>query len=269
MVEIFDNIRKIYNFSQPCIELSNYIEFFSESCFEETQKQVGNNCFTVKMFPSWTPTIYINLGTPYNLVTGNTASGISSNDDVLILRNNIVERQNLPHDHIFTIKFYPGALQVLLGIDQKCFIDKITPAGNVIPPALLHKVKQAQGFGERVQMLQTFFLSKLQYAKHKSHYLQLVQDAIGLYTDGSMQQNNAQLAQRMFTTSKTINRYFNNVVGTTPKNYFTIVRARHALTGYVAGKPQFDPSGYGYYDMSHFYKDVVKFTGYKLHELAG
>lgn len=268
MVEIFDNIRAIYNFNQPCIELSNYIEFFSESSFEETQKQVGSNCFTVKMFPSFTPTIYINLGTPYNLITGNAVNAISANDDVLILRNNIVERQNLPHDHIFTIKFYPGALEALLGIDQKLFIDKVIPACNVIPKALLHMVKQAPGFADRVGALQSFFLSKLHKAKQKSHYLQLVEDVVMLYTGGGMQYNNAQLAQKMFTTSKTINRYFNNVVGTTPKNYFTILRARHALTGYVAGIQRFDASIYGYYDMSHFYKDVVKFTGRKLHELV-
>ena len=144
------------------------------------------------------------------------------------------------------------------------------PAGNVIPPALLQKVKQAPSFEARVDVLQLFLLAKLQYTTHKNHYLQLVQDAIVVYTGGNMQYNNAQLAQKMFTTSKTINRYFNNVVGTTPKNYFTILRTRNALTAYVAGKPQhFDPSIYGYYDMSHFYKDVVKFTGYRLHELAG
>lgn len=269
MVEIFDNIRAIYNFSQPCIELYNYIEFFSESSFEETKKRVGNKCFTVKMFPSFTPTIYINLGAPYNLVTGNAISRIGSNDDVLILRNNIVERQNMPGDHIFTIKFYPGVLEALLGVYQKSFINKVVYAGNVIPPALLHKVKQAQSFGDRVQQLQSFFLSKLRNTQNKTHYLQLVQQSVAIYTQGNMQYNNAQLAQKMFTTSKTINRYFNNVVGATPKHYFTIIRARHALTGYVEQKQQFDPSAYGYYDMSHFYKDVVKFTGHKLHEFAG
>jgi len=269
MVEIFDNIRGIYNFSQPCIELSNYIEFFSESSREQTQKQLGDKCFTVKMFPSWTPTIYINLGAPYKLLTGNKANAISSSDDVLILRNNIVERQNLPNDHIFTIKFYPGGLEALLGVDQKCFIDKVVPAGDVVSPALLYTLKQAQSFEVRVEVLQAFFLSKLKQAKNKSHYMQLVEDVIAAYTQNNMQYNNTQLAQKMFTTSKTINRYFNNVVGTTPKNYFTILRTRHALTGYVRAKQQFDPSTYGYYDMSHFYKDVIKFTGHKLHELAG
>jgi len=84
-----------------------------------------------------------------------------------------------------------------------------------------------------------------------------------------MQYNNSQLAAKMFTTSKTINRYFNNIVGTTPKNYFSTLRARTSLTAYIANRKVFDPAEHGYYDMSHFYKDVIKFTGQKLVEYKG
>ena len=57
MVEIFDNIRKIYTFSEACPELADHIEFFSESSFEATKKYIDGEHFSVKMFPSWTPTI--------------------------------------------------------------------------------------------------------------------------------------------------------------------------------------------------------------------
>jgi len=266
MREIFDNIKKIYTFSEPCGELQDFIEFFSESSAEETQRHIGCECFTVKMFPSWTPTIYINLGTPYGLALGHAQKNISSADDILILRNNIVERVNLPADHIFTIKFYPGGLEAITGINQKYFIDKVAAATVVLPAELLHELKLAQNFEDRVQLLQQFFLSKLYRAKVKSHYIQFVQDAVGAFNTGGMQYNNSQLAEKMFTTSKTIYRYFNNVVGTSPKNYLCILRTRAALTAYVTGKNNFDPDLHGYYDMSHFYKDVIKFTGQKLAE---
>jgi len=67
MVEIFDNIRKIYRFTAPREELSDKIEFFSESCAESTQLHTRGDPFTVKMFSSWTPTIWINLGPSYEL----------------------------------------------------------------------------------------------------------------------------------------------------------------------------------------------------------
>jgi methylphosphotriester-DNA--protein-cysteine methyltransferase len=81
-----------------------------------------------------------------------------------------------------------------------------------------------------------------------------------------MKYNVNEMAAKLFTTSKTINRYFNRVIGTTPKNYFSIIRARTALTAYVSDRKTFIPSDYGYYDTSHFYKDVVQFTGRKLIE---
>ncbi|MBS1503041.1 MAG: helix-turn-helix domain-containing protein [Bacteroidetes bacterium] len=76
------------------------------------------------------------------------------------------------------------------------------------------------------------------------------------------------MAERMFVSSKTINRYFNRVVGISPKSYFSILRARTALTSYVIHKKDFNPYEFGYYDMSHFYKEVVGFTGKKLIEHA-
>src|SRR5437868_4464907 len=118
MVEIFDDIRKIYHFSPPCEELAGYIEFFSESSTEATRVDIGNTKFSVKMFPSWTPTIWINLGSPYYLTTGNHRHLIAAKKDILILRDTVVERHNLPTDHIFSIKFFPGGLEAILALDQ-------------------------------------------------------------------------------------------------------------------------------------------------------
>lgn len=264
MVEIFDDIRKIYNFSAPCPELSNYIEFFSESSFEETYKCVADNCFTVKMFPSWTPTFYINLGSPYYLSIGKVLHLVSADDDVLILRDSIVERHNLPTDHIFTVKFFPGGLEAVFGINQTKFISRIVDLKTILPSQLLYNVKTAATFEKKVELLQRFFLESCKTKVNHDYYLKFVQSTIETYKSGKMQFNNSEVAEKMFATSKTINRYFLNVIGTAPKNYFSIMRARNALTAYVENKKYFDPSDYGYYDMSHFYKEVVKFTGQKL-----
>ena len=266
MLEIFDDIRKIYTFSPPCEELSEHIEFFSESSFEATSRHVGKECFTVKMFPSWTPTFYINLGEPYYLTLNGNRYFIKAGDDVLILRDSIVERHNLPADHIFTIKFFPGGLEAVFGINQTSLINKAVNANRIIPSALIHQMKELSSFEERMNLVQNFFLSNYNRRKKRGHYIKFVQDSIEMYGAANMQFNNNQLAEKMFTTSKTINRYFNNIVGTTPKNYFSILRARAALTAYVNNKKLFDPSAYGYYDTSHFYKDVIKFTGQKLVE---
>jgi len=267
MVEIFENIRKIYTFREPCAELADHVEFFSESSFEATKRHIAGESFSVKMFASWTPTFYINLGAPYEIVVGNKQYFINTDEDILILRNSIVERYNTPTDNIFTVKFFPGGLEAILDIKQHLLVDKVVNLNKILPPKLLQQIKLADSFDERIGLIQNFFSTT--FHKKQDHYLKFVKDAVEIYSATGMQFNNSTLAEKMFTTSKTINRYFNQVIGISPKNYFSLMRTRSALTGYVNGKESFVPFDYGYYDMSHFYKDVVKFTGQKLVEHVG
>ena len=111
MTEIFDDIRKLYTFKTPCNELRNYIEFFSETSIDATNQHIHTEKFTVKLFPSYTPTIWINLGSPYYLKNGNQQFFIDVNTDILLLRDDIVERTNFRTDNIFTVKFHPGDLK--------------------------------------------------------------------------------------------------------------------------------------------------------------
>ncbi|HEY8930409.1 MAG TPA: helix-turn-helix domain-containing protein [Mucilaginibacter sp.] len=262
MVEIFQNIRKIYTFREPCPELADHVEFFSESSVDATRKHIGNENFSVKMFPSWTPTFYINLGAPYHISVGGKPYFVPADEDILILRNSIVERYNHPADNIFTVKFYPGGLEAVLNIKQPMLADKLIRLSEILPTALLKKVKQPISFTGRVELVEQFLLKS--YRSKEDHYLKLIKDTIDTFADGGLLLKNDQLAEKMFTTSKTLNRYFNQVIGISPKNYLSLVRTRTALTAYVNQKEIFTPYDFGYYDMSHFYKDVVKFTGQKL-----
>jgi hypothetical protein len=277
MVEIFDNIKKIYRFSAPCAELAEFIEFFSESSVEETARYTANDPFTVKMFPSWTPTFWINLGAPYQLVMGKDCYTIRPEDDICLLRDSIVERRNLPSDYLFSVKFFPGGLEAIFGISQAKFINKVIPLKAILPGSLIQNIKNPGSFDRRTQLLQNFFLTRYTRQRRRDHYLHLLRDSIDLYESGNMRYNTTEIAEKMFVTSKTINRYFNNIVGISPKKYFSILRARTALTAYVAtgdlplpgdkasfqpgDKSPFQPGDYGYYDMSHFYRETARFTG--------
>jgi len=269
MTEIFDNIRKLYRFYTPANELADYVEFFSESSAEDTYRHVADNRFTIRMFPSWTPTCYINLGAPYQMDVGDNRYLIRKDTDVLLLRNSIVERINLPSDHIFTIKFYPGGLEAILGVSQVQFVDQVVRLETVLPADLIQRMKRLQAFDERIELLESFLLSQYAGWKKMDHYRTIVTDTIGTFAANGLVLSPSQLADRTFVTSKTINRYFHRVIGTSPKQYLSQVRARTALSRYVSDMNQFSPYEYGYYDMSHFYKDVVKFTGQTLKQNVG
>lgn len=54
------------------------------------------------------------------------------------------------------------------------------------------------------------------------------------------------------------------MVGTAPSRYFVVLRARTALTAFVADPLAFAPDDYGYYDRSHFAKAIRQFMGQSL-----
>lgn len=264
MVEIFDNIRKLYQFKPPCEELADCIEFFSETSLDATRQYITTEEFTVKLFPSYTPTIWINLGSPYYLKTPGKFQLIDEQTDVLLLRNGIVERKNLPTDNIFTVKFIPGGFEMIFGISQSQIGNSIVNANTIIHTSVIQRLKKAGTFDKRLLILQNWFLKRTGKKNSRKHHFQYINDAVNAFASSGMRLNNAQLARELCLTDKTLYRYFKNVVGTHPKNYLAIVRARAALTAYVTGKEKFSPCDFGYYDQSHFYKDVIKFTGQKL-----
>ena len=264
MVEIFDDIRKLYRFRDPCQELAGYIEFFSETSLDATRHFIKTKEFTVKLFPSYTPTIWINLWSPYHLMNGGECHLIRENTDILVLRNEIVERRNLPTDNIFTVKFYPGGFEAVFGIEQTRIGSDVINLSNIIPAGIIQKLKNRCCFEDRMIFLQDYFLGLLDIEFAENHMYNKFQNAITMYSLANMASSNSQLATEMAMTDKTLYRYFKCLVGAAPKWYFGIVRARAALTAYVADKESFCPYDHGYYDMSHFYKDIVRFTGQKL-----
>ncbi|WEK18269.1 MAG: helix-turn-helix domain-containing protein [Candidatus Pedobacter colombiensis] len=267
MIEIFQNIREIYDFTEPCGELLPYVEFFSESSTEKCGLYFNRGHASVTMFQSWTPTFYINLTGGYMIDVGGKLHVIDNEQDILILRNGTVTRQNRPGDRIFTVKFYPGGLEAVLGLNQVSMSDRVISLDRIVSVALLAKLKGASSFCDRVTVIETFLLTAIRGKKKADYYSRMVNEAIGEYTATGLQLNTSEIAERLFLTSKSMTRYFNRVVGVAPKSYFSVLRARTALTAMISGPNGFKPWAYGYYDPAHFYKDVFKFTGRKISEI--
>ena len=261
MIEIFDNIRGLYDFSPPCEELRPFLEFFSESSADKTARLTGCKTFTVEMYPSWTPTFWINLGKPYRLTIADDQRLIACDTDVLVVRDSRTIRYNNASDHIFTVKFHPGALEATLGINQTALASGVTPLHNILPRRILQLLRTAGSFEKRVAVIQQFLLANLNHRPKKDHYTHLIRESIGTYEEAAMLPNTRQLAEKTFVQSKTINRYFHRIIGIPPKKYFSTLRARTALTSYLANRADFSPESFGYYDRSHFYRSVRQFTG--------
>jgi AraC-like DNA-binding protein len=234
MVEIFQNIRQAHDFSQPCAALAPYVEFYAQSARTQLPPPGALAYQSSTMFASWTPTCYINLGPAYLIDLAHTRYTVRAGEDVLLLRNTTVARHKRATDNLFTLKFYPGGLEAVLGISQVQFVSRLVPLTHVLPEPLLKHLKQPISFSERVSVLEAFLLRTFCQPAHPDHYIRLVHDAIGEYQASGLVLSSSAVAERVFLTSKTINRYFHRVVGTSPSQYFAILRARMALTAFVA-----------------------------------
>jgi len=261
--EIFEPIKSLYYFDLPCEELVPYIEFFGESAPHRYHFWTGGNNFRIEMYPSWTPTMYVNIGPSYQMTVRTKIITVGAGEDVLLLRDGYVCRHNQPDDYIFTVKFFPGGLEAVLGLSQLPLIGNVVGLSEILPAGLLMQVKSASDFEERKMIFERFFL-EAKSRRNSDHYLDFVTDTIGSYVDGSLQFNVDQVTERRFVSSKTLNRYFHRVVGLTPKKYFSLVRARTALTAFLANRRQFNPETFGYHDRSHFYRDIMSFTGQRI-----
>jgi AraC-like DNA-binding protein len=264
MTELFNNIRGLYRFKAPCEGLKDHIEFFSESCFESTKQIVSDRSFSIKMFPSWTPTFWINLGPSYDLILDGSIHRIKANSAIAVTRAVTAERINHPADHLFTVKFYPGGLKHLLNIDQKNMNTGWVELNELLPYPLIREIRLAPDFEQRTFLMELYLLQKITANKPGDHYTSLVTKTIAFYNGNDMQFNVSELASRTFTSSKTLRRYFERVIGVNPKQYFESVRLRTALSSFLCDRKSFDPAEYGYYDKSHFYKSVTRFTGERI-----
>ncbi len=261
MIEIFDDIRSLYQFKAPCPELKDHIEFFSETSAEATARFIDAEEFTVRLFPSYTPTIWINLGSPYRIKNGKENKHIPRKTDILVLRDTTLERHNLITDHIFTVKFHPLGFESIFGFSQAKIGSDMVNVSEIIDPAILKKLKNMAGLEERIVFLENWFIEKLHKNLRNQHDLRGIRLALDNHFQSGLEMKNYEIADQLCVSEKTFYRHFKNSMGTNPKTYFSIARARTALTAYKKDKSAFSPYDFGYYDFGHFSKDVVKFTG--------
>lgn len=264
MTEIFDDIRKLYVFRTPCPELAEHIEFFSETSLEASNLYIREDTFNVKLFPSFTPTIWLNMGASYQLLNDGKSINVEKSSDILVLRSTTLERKNLAADNIFTIKFLPMGFEAIFGISQAEIANDIVNADEILGADVIKKVKGLETLKEKSVFLEKILLEKQKRNSKNTLYLESIKKSIQLFSQSGMESKLSDLASQLNVSEKTFYRYFQKAIGTNPKDFFLITRCRQALSHYKKNKNTFSPYDFGYYDFAHFSKEVKRFTGSSL-----
>jgi AraC-like DNA-binding protein len=260
-IEFFhsDHFENHYHRIPPPATLSQFIDFFWETRFEDLWKQYPKG-FSDAQFPNIGYTYIINLGTPFVMQVGEKKFNMKT--DCFLPRYNAIECFHKPGNHMFGIKFRISPVIFIKKINFAEYKDYLFPLSYLLEETIIDQVKQAQVFENRVDILSGYFLSLLN--KHEG----LLQPAtiVSNILNHCFQKNDftipvEDLAKQYHVSGRTLQRYFEICTGISSKQALQVMRIRKATAHLTHSPADFHISQYGYYDHSHFYKHLRQFIG--------
>jgi len=116
---------------------------------------------------------------------------------------------------------------------------------------------------ERIQIIEKFLIRR--FFPVRNYDYMLIHQAIKLINTNYGQINSNILSDKLFVTTKTLERKFSAILGKSPKQYSKLVRYQSAVVD-ILRNPNINLTELairnGYYDQSHFIKDFKTFLGY-------
>lgn len=162
-----------------------------------------------------------------------------------------IDIQTETHTEIFAVRFKPLAIELLENINLKSLLNSSIYLGT-----------------DFIGIDNLAFNSFKDFCKHIENYLQsriekskTVNDLkIRLFNEIFKKEifNVQELSERVFWTSRQINRYFNLTFGLSLKEYLNIIRCNQTFKDISKNRLTLQSN---YFDQSHFIKEIKKFTG--------
>ena len=123
---------------------------------------------------------------------------------------------------------------------------------------ILQRLAEAKNNFERIFIIESFFLKKLATTKRDlsvNHAINLIKQQNGIIRIKD-------LARHLHISQDPFEKKFRQQVGSSPKQYASIIRLRNLIKNYSSYSSLTDASyEAGYFDQSHFIKDFRLFTG--------
>jgi AraC-like DNA-binding protein len=166
------------------------------------------------------------------------------------------------------IKLKPGALSLLLGIPAEELQSLKEDINTFFNTDLLEEqLSMVTSFAERVSYMEAF-LYKIYPVSIIDYRYQLVQATFECFDNFLPYGNTIQrISEDLCITPKSLNRYFMQWVGASPKWCLKVHRFTKTLAAYQQSAYQLPYEVYGYNDHSHLYKDAITLTGLPISHL--
>jgi len=164
---------------------------------------------------------------------------------------------------IFGVYIYPFAVPWLFSVPSEKTSNELLDLDTFFGfkgRELEERIMTAPDHAVRISILSRFLEECLLKARFRD---KTIATAITHVIHSKQLSTVSQLADTFNFSTRQFDRKFKEYAGFSPKTYLRLVRLNHAIKGYSGNKP-LTQIAYecGYYDQSHFIRDVRAFTGY-------
>jgi AraC-like DNA-binding protein len=258
-----DHFHTRYHRKKAKQSISKFIDFFWESDFADLLKQHPEG-FSDMLFPDVGYTYMINLGTPFTMQFDAATFEVKS--DAFLPRYKNITATHSAGNKIFGIKFKVSPVIFEKKIDFSEYTGYVFPLSYLIDRTIIEKVKQAPSFAKRMEILTDYYETLIDKYSGSLKHVDIVTDILKSSFDNNFKETVDELAIKYGVSTRTLQRYFETATGISSKQALQIMRIRKALSAYVQSPTAFDPTTFGYFDYSHFYKHINQFL--KNHKAA-
>jgi len=164
----------------------------------------------------------------------------------------------------FVIVFQPQGFYNLFNIKSSDFCKFAINSDSILKKDIYNLWEKLQTFSdvEDMKRLAENYLSD--YAKKASGRFDIINNIINYMDNSNGMIRVSQICDLFNVTPRSLNRYFKDEIGISPKELLNIFRITKAIK-LIIHNPDCDMTGIsylnGYYDQSHFIKEIIRITG--------
>ncbi len=258
-VEIIDNehFKEHYNRVAAPRALAHLVDFYWQTKFE-TLWEAYPDGFSDVLFPNIGYSYLLNLGTPFVMQLG--AEKFNMKTDGFLPRHQALESFHQPGNSLFGIKFKISPIIFEKNVNFSEYSGGIYPLSYLMEKSVLADAKKSVTFEDRVEILNNYFLSIVHKYEGAVMPISIVSEIINECTSNlHFTEPLEDMAARHNISSRTLQRYFEKCTGVSTKKTLQILRIRKAVEEMAFAPGDFDYAKYGFYDYSHFYKNLQHF----------
>ena len=160
------------------------------------------------------------------------------------------------------VRLKPGAFYTIFSIQADKIMDHPINFFEIENNCQLENIFQIEGTEERIQLVKAYLLTKINLKD--TQYIELVEE---LYKE-PRNQTVLNIANRLGYDTRHLFRIFKKQYGISPKVLLNILRLHKCLTLLEEKKPFKEIMNHcGFYDQSHFIKEIKRYTGFSPLEL--